>query len=145
MDKPKIAIGNDHAGTQLKNFLKDHFHSFCTFQDFGTNTEDSVDYPDFAHRVAESIEQEQNKLGVLICGSGNGVNMTANKYPHIRAGLAWNKEISTLIRAHNNANILCIPARFVSKEEAIEILNAFVNTAFEGGRHERRIQKISTR
>ena len=142
MTKLKIAIGNDHAGTELKNCLINHFREVCSFTNFGTNSADSVDYPDFAHQVAQSIEKKESELGILICGSGNGVNMTANKYKNVRSGLAWNKEVSILIKAHNNANVLCIPARFVSKEDAIEIVEHFLQTNFEGGRHEKRVNKI---
>jgi len=141
----KIAIGSDHAGYEYKQHLiaklKDWGHEVL---DFGTNSPDSVDYPDFAHPVAEAVASKRTvKLGVLICGSANGVCMTANKHDKIRAAIAWEKEIAELARQHNNANVLCIPARFVDKRKAGAMLKAFLNTEFEGGRHNRRVKKIS--
>ncbi len=130
------------ASVSGKSASKLYPREVCSFTNFGTNSADSVDYPDFAHQVAQSIEKKESELGILICGSGNGVNMTANKYKNVRSGLAWNKEVSILIKAHNNANVLCIPARFVSKEDAIEIVEHFLQTNFEGGRHEKRVNKI---
>lgn len=141
--KHKIAIGNDHAGTELKQFLIEKFGQLFEFQNFGTNELNSVDYPDYAKLVSEAVQNEFVSFGILICGSANGVCMTANKYPTIRAGLAWNIEVAKLIKQHNNANIICIPARFVSNEEARDILQAFIDTEFEGGRHQNRIDKIS--
>jgi ribose 5-phosphate isomerase B len=139
----KIAIANDHAGFELKNRLKSNLAATHQIEDLGAYSADSVDYPDFAHKLAEEVESGRAELGILICGSGNGVAMAANKHKGIRAALAWLPEIAALARQHNNANVLCIPARFVSEEEAQSILNAFLNASFEGGRHERRVEKIS--
>jgi len=139
-----IAIGSDHAGFELKEGLKKWLESNnYKVNDFGTNTPDSVDYPDFAHPVAHAVEKGEAELGVLLCGSANGVAITANKHQGIRAALCWTEEIAALARQHNNANIVCIPARFVSEEQAENILRTFLNTPFEGGRHERRVEKIS--
>ncbi|HLT88689.1 MAG TPA: ribose 5-phosphate isomerase B [Sphingobacterium sp.] len=139
----KIAIGSDHAGFEYKTavlaFLKDEGY---TVEDFGPATADSVDYPDFAHPVANSIENGQNELGILICGSANGVAITANKHQGIRAAIAWQNEISALARQHNDANIVCIPARFVDLELAKKIAKTFLTTDFEGGRHGTRVNKI---
>jgi ribose 5-phosphate isomerase B len=138
-----IAIGADHAGFEAKNkviaFLKDNQISF---KDFGTYSNDSVDYPDFAHPVANAVEKKEFDLGILICGSGQGVNMTANKHQGIRSALCWSKEIATLSRQHNDANVLAIPGRFLNDEELIAVVEAFLNTPFEGGRHANRAQKI---
>lgn len=140
----KIAIGSDHAGfeykTALLEFLKSEGYEVA---DFGPATGDSVDYPDFAHPVASSIEAGENELGVLICGSANGVAITANKHQGIRAAIAWQNEISALARQHNNANIVCIPARFIDIELAKKIVKTFVTTEFEGGRHATRVNKIA--
>lgn len=140
----KIAIGADHAGVEYKEelnkFLNEQKH---TFEDFGTMSADSVDYPDFAHPVASSVESGASDLGVLICGSANGVAMTANKHQGIRAAICWTAELAELARQHNNANIVCIPARFISLELAKEIVGKFIKTEFEGGRHQRRVGKIS--
>ena len=139
----KFSIGCDHAGPDYKKVITDYLENLGhTVINRGTDTEDSVDYPDHAHAVAEDVEEGEVDLGILICGSANGVSMTANKHQNIRAGLAWTPEIADLAKTHNNANIVCIPARFVSKEVAIEIVEAFVNAEFEGGRHERRVNKI---
>ena len=139
-----IAIGSDHAGFELKEALKKWLESNnYRVNDFGTNTLDSVDYPDFAHPVAHAVEKSEAELGVLLCGSANGVAITANKHQGIRAALCWTEEIAALARQHNNANIVCIPARFVSEAQAVKILGTFLNTPFEGGRHERRVEKIS--
>ncbi len=139
----KIAIGNDHAGTQYKfaivETLKSEGIEVCNY---GTNEDSSVDYPDFVHPVAKDVEEEKVAFGILICGSGNGVAMTANKYKNVRAGLCWTKEITELTRQHNNANIICIPARFTSLHQAVEMVKIFLNTKFEGGRHLNRINKI---
>jgi len=139
----KIAIGSDHAGFEYKTavlaFLKDEGY---TVEDFGPATADSVDYPDFAHPVANSIENGQNELGILICGSANGVAITANKHQGIRAAIAWQNEISALARQHNDANIVCIPARFVDLELAKKIAKTFLTTDSEGGRHGTRVNKI---
>ena len=140
----KVAIGNDHAGTEYKkkivDFLKNEGY---TVLNFGTDTNESVDYPDFIHPVAKAVNNDEVDFGIIICGSGNGANMTANKYQKVRSALCWNKEISSLAREHNNANILSIPARYTSEAQAIEMVKTFINTPFEGGRHERRVEKIS--
>jgi ribose 5-phosphate isomerase B len=138
----KIAIGNDHAGTWLKNALINHFSNQVEFINFGTDAEDSVDYPDHVHPVALAVESGECELGILICGSGNGVCMSANKHQGIRAALCWNNEISALSRQHNNANICCIPARFLDQETATEITETFFSVEFEGGRHQLRVDKI---
>ncbi|MFT5893134.1 MAG: ribose 5-phosphate isomerase B [Dokdonia sp.] len=139
----KIAIGNDHAGPDYKfaivDFLKELGHEVINY---GTNTLDSVDYPDFANPVAKAVNNGEVPLGILICGSANGVAMTANKYTNVRAGLCWSKEIVSLIRQHNDANILCIPARFTSIPQAVAMVDTFLNTSFEGGRHQDRVDKI---
>ena len=140
--KIKIAIGSDHAGFDYKKILKD-FLSDYEVKDFGTHSLDSVDYPDFAHPVASAVENGDFKYGILLCGSANGVAITANKHQHIRAGLCWENEVASLVRKHNDANVLCIPARFVSEELAKEITTTFLNTEFEGGRHQNRVDKIS--
>ena len=138
-----IIIGNDHAGVDLKNHIVKYLNSRgFTIIDKGTNTDKSVDYPDFIHPVSKEIEEEKSNIGIIICGSGNGAAMTANKRKTIRAALCWNNEITKLARQHNDANILSIPSRFISKEEAIKIVETFINTDFEGGRHQRRIGKI---
>ena len=138
-----ISIGNDHAGVELKNHIVKYLNSRgFTIIDKGTNTDKSVDYPDFIHPVSKEIEEEKSNMGIIICGSGNGAAMTANKRKTIRAALCWNNEITKLARQHNDANILSIPSRFISKDEAIKIVETFINTDFEGGRHQRRIGKI---
>ncbi len=138
-----ISIGNDHAGVDLKkNIVKYLKARGFKIIDKGTNTYNSVDYPDFIHPVSREIEENKSSMGIIICGSGNGAAMTANKRKTIRAALCWNKEISKLAREHNDANILSIPSRFVSTTEAIDIVEAFIITDFEGGRHRRRIEKI---
>lgn len=140
--KNRIVIGSDHAGYELKQHLKQWLEQRqWQVQDAGTDSSDSVDYPDFAHEVAKRVGEEQLP-GVLICGSANGVCMAANKHSGIRAAIAWLPEIATLAREHNDANILCIPARFVSQEQAAEILDAYLKAEFEGGRHQRRVNKI---
>ncbi|MFN4914610.1 MAG: ribose 5-phosphate isomerase B [Sphingomonadales bacterium] len=138
-----LAIGSDHAGFKLKNELLVHLlEKGLELQDFGPDTADSVDYPDYAHKVAESVATGENDLGILICGSGNGVCITANKHKGIRAALAWEEEIAALARQHNNANVLCVPARFVSKAKAFKIVDAWLDATFEGGRHQNRVSKI---
>lgn len=140
----KIAIGADHAGFEYKELLKKQLSKLGhESKDFGTNSLDSVDYPDFAHPVANAVEKKECELGVLICGSANGVAITANKHQGIRAAICWNEELASLARQHNNANIVCIPARFVSPDLAEKILATFLTTPFEGGRHEKRVNKIS--
>ena len=138
----KLSIGCDHAGFQLKEFLKLNFKEI-EWLDKGCYSLDSVDYPDFAHAVATSIEGGETSMGILICGSGNGISMAANKHAGIRAAIAWKPELATLARQHNDANILSLPARFISEHEAIEIVKAFLESSFEGGRHQKRVDKIS--
>lgn len=139
-----ISIGNDHAGTDYKFAIIKHLESKgIIVTNYGTNTNDSVDYPDFVHPVAEDVETKKADYGIIICGSGNGANMTANKHQNVRSALCWTKEITALARLHNNANILSIPARFTALQQAIEIVDTFLNTDFEGGRHENRVNKIS--
>lgn len=140
----KISIGNDHAGTDYKFAIINLLQSKkIDVINHGTDSKDSVDYPDFVHPVAKDIINKISTYGILICGSANGVAMTANKYKEIRAGLCWSKEIVELIRQHNNANILCIPARYTSIPQALHMVETFLNTNFEGGRHKNRIQKIN--
>lgn len=144
MSQKIIPIGCDHAGFQLKNELKNYLEDKgYTLHDVGCFSEDSIDYPDFGHPVADMVEKNEGMLGILICGSGNGINMTANKHQGIRSALCWKKEIAELARLHNNANIIALPARFISSEEAKEMIDIFFSTAFEGGRHQNRINKIS--
>ncbi|MCF6296713.1 MAG: ribose 5-phosphate isomerase B [Flavobacteriaceae bacterium] len=139
-----IAIGNDHAAPKYKFAIIEYLKSQnINVINYGTDTEDSVDYPDFVHPVASAVNDKKVDLGILLCGSANGVCMTANKYQNVRAGLCWNKEIVELIRLHNNANILCIPARYTAIYQAIEMVKIFLNTDFEGGRHQKRVDKIS--
>ncbi|MDY0903713.1 ribose 5-phosphate isomerase B [Pedobacter sp. CFBP9032] len=140
--KVKIAIGGDHAGFEYKEILKDFLKDYDV-KDFGTSSSASVDYPDFAHPLAAAVENGEFDYGILLCGSANGVAITANKHSGIRAGLCWENEVAALVRKHNNANILCIPARFVSEALAKEITTTFLNTVFEGGRHQTRVEKIS--
>lgn len=138
-----IPIGCDHAGFELKQELIRHLESNGhTVKDFGTYSKESIDYPDYAHPVAEMVEQNEGMLGILLCGSGNGINMTANKHQRIRSALCWQPEIARLAREHNNANIITLPARFITKENAIEMIDVFFSTDFEGGRHQTRIEKI---
>ena len=140
----RISIGNDHAGVEYKNYIRDYLLvKNIEVNNYGTDSSDSVDYPDFAHPVSNDVNEKKSDLGILICGSGNGVCMTANKYENVRAALCWNKELALLSKSHNNANIVCIPARFIEKEEALEIIKTFLKEEFEGGRHERRVNKIS--
>jgi ribose 5-phosphate isomerase B len=138
-----ISVGSDHAGFELKNdllvYLLEKGHQP---KDMGPDSADSVDYPDYAHRVAESVVEEPNTLGILICGSGNGVCITANKHQGVRAALAWEPELASLARQHNNANVICLPARFISKETAFAIVDAYLSAEFEGGRHANRVNKI---
>ncbi len=140
----KISIGNDHAGPDYKKaivtFLEQKGHQVVNH---GTDTADSVDYPDFGHPVALDVETKNADFGIVICGSGNGINMTVNKHQDIRAALCWTKEIAALARQHNDANIISIPARYTSIPQAVEMVDAFLNTAFEGGRHANRVNKIA--
>ncbi len=139
-----IAIGADHAGFEYKEAVKKWLiEKGFTVKDFGTNSLESVDYPDFAHPTALSVESGECAFGILFCGSANGVAITANKHQHIRAGLAWENDVAKLIRRHNNANIVCIPARFVALSLAQEIIENFMTTAFEGGRHQLRVDKVA--
>ncbi len=142
MKNKNIAIGSDHAGFDLKEFIKEKFEKEINWTDMGPSSADRVDYPDYAHQVAESVSNNTVDLGILICGSGNGVCMTANKHEGVRAGLAWEAELASLAREHNNANVICLPARFITEDQAVEIVRAYVNAEFEGGRHETRVQKI---
>ncbi|RXK47562.1 ribose 5-phosphate isomerase B [Aquirufa rosea] len=139
-----FAVGGDHAGFDYKNDLIDFLSERgITVKDYGTFSADSVDYPDFAHPVATAVEKGEQRFGLLLCGSANGVAITANKHQGIRAGLAWNVEVAKLIRQHNDANIICLPVRFISLEEAKACLAAFIETPFEGGRHQGRVGKIA--
>lgn len=138
-----ISIGNDHAGPDYKKAIVEHLESKgITVTNYGTDSADSADYPDFVHPVAKDVNDGHVDLGILICGTANGVGMTANKYQNVRAAVCWNSEITELARQHNNANILCIPARYTSIPQAIKMVDVFLNTEFEGGRHKRRIDKI---
>ncbi|MDQ3277865.1 MAG: ribose 5-phosphate isomerase B [Bacteroidota bacterium] len=143
VSKP-IAIGADHAGFEYKSqvisFLEE---KGLSIKDFGTYSTDSADYPDFAHPVATAVEEGEAAFGILVCGSANGVAITANKHQGVRAAICWLAEIASLARQHNNANIICLPARFVSISEATDMVNTFLNTAFEAGRHEKRVEKIA--
>lgn len=143
LSKP-IAIGADHAGFDYKEDLISFLEAKdLAFHDYGTHSKDSVDYPDFAHPVANAVENEDAAFGILLCGSANGVAITANKHKGIRAAICWGEEIAKLAREHNNANIICIPARFVREGDAEKMVQLFMTTEFEGGRHERRVLKIA--
>ena len=144
MSKMLLPIGADHAGFELKaNLINYLTEKGFELKDYGCYSTDSVDYPDFAHPVASLVEETEGIKGILICGSGNGINMTANKHQGIRAALCWKAEIAELARLHNDANILVLPARFLTFEEAKEIVDVFFDTEFEGGRHQNRVNKIS--
>ncbi|MDW5288955.1 ribose 5-phosphate isomerase B [Formosa sp. PL04] len=139
----KISIGNDHAGTQYKLEIVKHLEAKgYVVNNYGTDASDSVDYPDFVHPVANDVTNKTVDFGIIICGSGNGANMTANKHQAVRSALCWSKEIVVLARQHNDANILSIPARYTAVQQAIEMVDAFLETAFEGGRHQNRVNKI---
>ena len=139
----KVAIGNDHAGTEYKLAIVGLLKSMgAEVKNHGTDGTDSVDYPDFIHPVADDVEKESVDFGIIVCGSGNGASMTANKHQKVRAALCWNKEIVQLAREHNDANILSLPARFIALPQALEMVKTFIDTKFEGGRHERRVEKI---
>lgn len=139
-----IPIATDHGGFRMKEYLKNKLIALgYRVNDMGTYSEDSVDYPDFIHPLAKAVNSGEYDMGIILCGSGNGAQMTANKYPHIRAGLCWTDEQAKLARQHNNANIISIPGRFVDEKMAIEMILTFLNTDFEGGRHQRRVEKIS--
>ncbi len=143
MEWTKVAIGCDHAGYELKEVLKKYIQEKnIEVEDFGTYSSESVDYPDYAHPLASSVEKGENQIGFTICGSGNGINMTINKHQGIRGALCWIPEISKLARAHNDANICSLPGRFVTEKDAKEIVDLFLVTDFEGGRHTNRINKI---
>ncbi len=143
MERTKIAIAADHAGYSLKELLKVWLlENNYIVTDFGTNSSESCDYADFAHPMANSVEKMENLIGISVCGSGNGINMTVNKHKGIRAALCWNREIAILARAHNNANVCSLPARFISNDEAFDIIRSFLITPFDGGRHLNRINKI---
>ena len=139
-----IAVGADHAGFEYKDAIVKYLNK-AGYQvaDFGTYSADSVDYPDFAHPTANSVEKDESGCGVLICGSANGIAITANKHQGIRAAICWQKEIAELARLHNNANIVCLPARFVSLQNAFDIIDTFLKTPFEGGRHQGRVNKMT--
>jgi len=140
----KIAIGADHAGFDYKELLRKWLEkNGYAVKDFGTYSTESVDYPDFAHPVSAAVEKKEYDLGVLVCGSANGVAITANKHQGIRAAICWNEELASLARQHNNANVLCLPARFIDIKLAEKILDRFLHSSFEGGRHERRVNKMS--
>ncbi|MDC1186740.1 ribose 5-phosphate isomerase B [Crocinitomicaceae bacterium] len=144
MKKKLVPIGCDHAGFQLKEKIISHLiNKGYEIEDFGCYSEESIDYPDFGHLVASKVEENEGVLGVIICGSGNGINMTANKHAGVRSALCWKKELAELARQHNNANIIALPARFISLEEGIEMVDVFLSTEFEGGRHGRRVDKIA--
>jgi ribose 5-phosphate isomerase B len=140
----KISIGSDHAGFPLKVKVKEYLQSQnIEVNDCGCYSEERCDYPDFGHLVAQQVTEETSDFGILICGSGNGINMTANKWSGIRSALCWKSEIAHMARLHNDANILTLPGRFISEEEAFKCVDEFINTQFEGGRHSDRISKIS--
>lgn len=139
-----IAVGADHAGFEYKTAIVTHLNKLgYQVADYGTYSENSVDYPDFAHPTAASVEKKETACGILICGSANGVAITANKHQEIRAALCWQKEVAELARKHNNANMICLPARFISLQNALDIIDTFLNTSFEGGRHEGRVNKMA--
>lgn len=144
MPNYRLAIASDHAGVDLKKRLLATLEELAqTTRDLGPDSDASVDYPDFAHPLCQLVENGEANLGILICGSGTGMTITANKHPKIRAANCWNAEIARLARTHNDANVLCLPARFISTDEAIAILKTFLATPFEGGRHEQRVAKIT--
>jgi ribose 5-phosphate isomerase B len=143
----KISLGSDHAGFELKEKIKSYLNTITDHKleinDWGCYSEDRADYPDFAHKVSKDVSSNKSHLGILVCGSGNGISMTANKWEGIRCALCWNPEISEMARLHNDANILALPGRYISLEDAIECVNRFLNTEFEGGRHSDRVKKIN--
>ena len=140
----KIAIACDHAGFDYKEIIKKHLEGKYEVKDCGTYSKDSVDYPDFVYPAASSVERVENEFGILICGSGEGVAITANKHQEIRCALCWMPELAELARQHNNANMIALPARFIAAELAVDIVEKFLNTDFEGGRHQNRVSKIAT-
>ena len=141
----KIAIGNDHAGVEIKEKIKEHLtkkgHAVINK---GYDGKESVDYPDYIHPVSKEVKEKKAEIGVIVCGSGNGAAMTANKHKGVRAAICWSEEIAALAKQHNNANIISIPSRFLNEKEIIKIIEAFIEAEFEGGRHQRRVQKIDT-
>lgn len=141
----KISLASDHAGFGYKEKIKDYLKNKNLYEitDYGTHSSESMDYPDVAHALAYSIVNKLTNIGIILCGSGNGVCMTVNKYSEIRAALCWKNEIAELARLHNDANVLCLPARFITIEEAYEMVETFIHTDFEGGRHQRRVDKIA--
>ncbi|MCK9400303.1 MAG: ribose 5-phosphate isomerase B [Bacteroidales bacterium] len=144
ISKEIIPVASDHGGFEMKRYIIDNLvTSGYEVKDFGTYNSESVDYPDFIHPLAGEINNGIYKFGIIICGSGNGAQMVANKYPHVRAALCWSEEITKLARQHNNANILSLPGRFLKPEFAMKLVKIFLNTEFEGGRHQKRIEKIS--
>ena len=143
MEVKTVGLACDHAGFPLKQFVMEYLEKKgYAYKDYGTYSDQSVDYPDFAHALAEGIESGEVYPGIAICGSGEGMAITLNKHPHVRAGLAWNKDIACLIRQHNDANVLALPGRFIDNKTAEGILDMFFSATFEGGRHERRVKKI---
>ena len=142
MDVKQIFIASDHAGLDLKNKIVNEFKSF-PIEDLGPNSEDSVDYPDYAHKLCEKLKSNPDAFGVLVCGSGQGMAMAANKHAHVRAALCWTPEIAKLSREHNNANVLCMGSRVIEHSVGFEIFKTFFDTDFEGGRHQRRVSKIN--
>jgi ribose 5-phosphate isomerase B len=142
MEYRKVYIASDHAGYELKERIIAYFSDRFDFENLGCFSTESVDYPDYAHALGCKVNKNPEQLSILLCGSGNGVAMTANKYPHVRAALCWNEEITCLARKHNDANVLVLPARFITDKEAFTMVEVFFNTAFEGGRHLRRVEKI---
>ena len=142
--KEIISIACDHAGYELKEVVKKHLADRgFEVKDFGTNSSESVDYPDFAHQVGRAINNGEYRRGIVICGSGNGVQMTVNKYPNVRCALCWTAEIAHLGRQHNDCNVISMPARFIPQEVALVIVDEYLDTEFEGGRHQRRVEKIN--
>lgn len=138
-----IGLASDHAGFQMKEFVEQYLiKKGVEVKDYGTHSEDSCDYADYAHPLAQAIEKGEHKVGLAFCGSGNGINITLNRHAHIRSAYCWKKEIAILARQHNDANVCTMPARFLSEEEIVEIIEAFLATEFEGGRHQCRIEKI---
>ena len=139
-----IGMASDHAGFELKEYIKKELFSMgYDVKDYGTHSEESVDYPDYAHPLASDISDGKLRIGVLICGTGNGISMTANKHRNVRCALCWEPEIARLARQHNDADVLAMPGRFISKEKALESVKVFLDTDFEGGRHQRRVDKIN--
>lgn len=142
--KEIIAMACDHAGYELKEVVKQYIKDKgCEVMDFGTNSAESVDYPDYAHLLGRSVNNGKYGCGIVICGSGNGVQMTVNKYPNVRCALCWTPEIAHLGRQHNDCNVISLPARFIEQQTALQIVEEFLNTEFEGGRHQRRVEKIN--